>query len=141
MAGPRPLGSRRSATVCLPRSKIALASSRRHGPARRGASLAELGVPAAPLARAPVGPADQKDYRLSIAASAPSVAPPAAPSAASASASTPAPIDSADGSEEGPDPARVRAALEQAKWRREKAAEILGVSPRTLYRWIKKLGL
>ena len=43
--------------------------------------------------------------------------------------------------DEGPDPARVRAALEQAKWRREKAAEILGVSPRTLYRWIKKLGL
>jgi DNA-binding NtrC family response regulator len=43
--------------------------------------------------------------------------------------------------EEGPDPSRVRAALEQAKWRREKAAEILGVSPRTLYRWIKKMGL
>jgi len=42
---------------------------------------------------------------------------------------------------DGPDPARVRAALEKAKWRREKAAEILGVSPRTLYRWIKKLGL
>jgi transcriptional regulator of acetoin/glycerol metabolism len=42
---------------------------------------------------------------------------------------------------DGPDPARVRAALEQAKWRREKAAEILGVSPRTLYRWIKKMGL
>ena len=46
-----------------------------------------------------------------------------------------------EGAEEGPDPARVRAALEQARWRREKAAEILGVSPRTLYRWIKKLGL
>jgi transcriptional regulator of acetoin/glycerol metabolism len=43
--------------------------------------------------------------------------------------------------EDGPDPVRVRAALEQAKWRREKAAEILGVSPRTLYRWIKKLDL
>jgi DNA-binding NtrC family response regulator len=42
---------------------------------------------------------------------------------------------------EGPDPSRVRAALEQAKWRREKAAEILGVSPRTLYRWIKRMGL
>jgi len=42
---------------------------------------------------------------------------------------------------EGPGLDRVRAALEQAKWRREKAAEILGVSPRTLYRWIKKLGL
>ena len=35
----------------------------------------------------------------------------------------------------------IEAALEKAKWRREKAAEILGVSPRTLYRWIKKLGL
>jgi DNA-binding NtrC family response regulator len=42
---------------------------------------------------------------------------------------------------DGPDPARVRAALEKAKWRREKAAELLGVSPRTLYRWIKKLEL
>jgi two-component system response regulator AtoC len=42
---------------------------------------------------------------------------------------------------DGPDPARVRAALEKARWRREKAAELLGVSPRTLYRWIKKLGL
>ena len=40
-----------------------------------------------------------------------------------------------------PAPRRVRAALEKAKWRREKAAEILGVSPRTLYRWIKRLGL
>ena len=42
---------------------------------------------------------------------------------------------------DGPDGARVRAALEKVKWRREQAAEILGVSPRTLYRWIKKLGL
>ncbi len=68
-------------------------------------------------------------------------------------ASAPAPVASAsplvrtlrpvavDGNDDGPDPAQVRAALEQAKWRREKAAEILGVSPRTLYRWIKKLGL
>jgi two-component system response regulator AtoC len=39
------------------------------------------------------------------------------------------------------DEARVRRALEEARWRREKAAEILGVSPRTLYRWIKKLGI
>jgi DNA-binding NtrC family response regulator len=39
------------------------------------------------------------------------------------------------------DEARVRKALEEARWRREKAAEILGVSPRTLYRWIKKLGI
>ncbi|HLA79618.1 MAG TPA: sigma-54 dependent transcriptional regulator [Vicinamibacteria bacterium] len=40
-----------------------------------------------------------------------------------------------------PDPARVRQALEQAKWRRQKAAEILGVSPRTLFRWMQRLGL
>ena len=39
------------------------------------------------------------------------------------------------------DEGRVRKALEEARWRREKAAEILGVSPRTLYRWIKKLGI
>jgi DNA-binding NtrC family response regulator len=36
---------------------------------------------------------------------------------------------------------RVRTALEQARWRRGRAAEILGVSPRTLYRWMKRLGL
>ncbi len=41
----------------------------------------------------------------------------------------------------GPGAARVREALEQAKWRRGKAAEILGVSPRTLYRWMKRMGL
>jgi hypothetical protein len=34
MAGPRPLGSRRSATACLPGSDIALASADAHGPAR-----------------------------------------------------------------------------------------------------------
>jgi DNA-binding NtrC family response regulator len=64
----------------------------------------------------------------------------AAPSTASA-AEPAAPDDDVDDSEEGPDLPRVRAALEKAKWRRERAAEILGVSPRTLYRWIKKLGL
>ena len=41
----------------------------------------------------------------------------------------------------GPDAARVREALEKSRWRREQAAEILGVSPRTLYRWMKRLGL
>jgi len=66
----------------------------------------------------------------SVAPAAPSIAP----------AATTASFDE-DDSEEGPDLARVRAALEKAKWRRERAAEILGVSPRTLYRWIKKLGL
>jgi len=40
-----------------------------------------------------------------------------------------------------PDGARIRAALEKAHWRRGKAAEILAVSPRTLYRWMKRLGL
>ncbi len=69
------------------------------------------------------------------AAAAPAVAPPAAFAASTRSAA------SLDHSDDGPDAAQVRAALEQAKWRREKAAEILGVSPRTLYRWIKKLGL
>jgi two-component system response regulator AtoC len=38
-------------------------------------------------------------------------------------------------------PDQIRAALEQAHWRRGEAAEILGVSPRTLYRWMKRLGL
>jgi two-component system response regulator AtoC len=43
---------------------------------------------------------------------------------------------------EGPfDAARVRDALERARWRRGKAAELLGVSPRTLYRWMKRLEL
>ncbi len=66
-------------------------------------------------------------------------APAAAPQVASgAAARSPEALDSF---EDGPDLAQVRGALEQAKWRREKAAEILGVSPRTLYRWIKKLGL
>ncbi len=49
------------------------------------------------------------------------------------------PVDSDD--DDGPGLARVREALEQAHWRRGRAAEILGVSPRTLFRWMKKLGL
>ena len=36
---------------------------------------------------------------------------------------------------------RVRRALEQAHWRRGEAAEILGVSARTLHRWMKRMGL
>jgi DNA-binding NtrC family response regulator len=36
---------------------------------------------------------------------------------------------------------RVREALEQTHWKRGAAAEALGVSPRTLYRWMKRLGL
>jgi DNA-binding NtrC family response regulator len=39
------------------------------------------------------------------------------------------------------DVARVRQALDAARWRRGRAAEILGVSPRTLYRWMKRLKL
>jgi DNA-binding NtrC family response regulator len=65
----------------------------------------------------------------------------ATPAVASLPGGEATPTTAGEESEDGPDPARVRAALEQAKWRRERAAEILGVSPRTLYRWIKKLGL
>jgi len=43
--------------------------------------------------------------------------------------------------EAGLDRERVVEALEKARWRRGKAAEILGVSPRTLYRWMRRLGL
>jgi transcriptional regulator with GAF, ATPase, and Fis domain len=75
----------------------------------------------------------EKTGRVSVATSASTPSsPPSAPARHA---------DPDDDSDEGPGLARVRAALEQAKWRREKAAEILGVSPRTLYRWIKKLGL
>jgi DNA-binding NtrC family response regulator len=63
------------------------------------------------------------------------------PTAASSAPAPPPGPPGGDGDEEGPDEARVRWALEQARWRREKAAEILNVSPRTLYRWIKKLGI
>ncbi len=48
---------------------------------------------------------------------------------------------SASEGEDGPDAAVVRDALERAHWRRGRAAEILGVSPRTLFRWMKRLGL
>jgi two-component system response regulator AtoC len=47
----------------------------------------------------------------------------------------------ASDAEPGFDEARVRSALERAHWRRAKAAEILGVSPRTLFRWMKRLDL
>ena len=43
--------------------------------------------------------------------------------------------------EEGPGEARIRAALDQAHWRRSEAARLLGISPRTLYRWMKRAGL
>jgi DNA-binding NtrC family response regulator len=68
----------------------------------------------------------------------PSVPGPAAPPAPS----PPAPLPPDDAfSRGGPDAARVREALEKSRWRREQAAELLGVSPRTLYRWMKRLGL
>jgi len=54
---------------------------------------------------------------------------------------TPVPRAVTREADEGPDLALVRQALEQAQWRRGKAAELLGVSPRTLYRWMKDLGL
>jgi two-component system response regulator AtoC len=41
----------------------------------------------------------------------------------------------------GPDEERLRAALEAAHWRRGDAAKALGVSPRTLYRWMRRIGL
>jgi len=41
----------------------------------------------------------------------------------------------------GLDEARIRAALQQSHWRRGDAAKLLGVSPRTLYRWLKKFDL
>jgi DNA-binding NtrC family response regulator len=53
----------------------------------------------------------------------------------------PPPLEEDDLSRGGPDAVRVREALEKSRWRREQAAEILGVSPRTLYRWMKRLGL
>jgi len=56
------------------------------------------------------------------------------------SAPRPAPA-AASPSGNGPDAARVRQALEQAHWRRQRAAEILGVSARTLQRWMRRLGL
>ncbi len=40
-----------------------------------------------------------------------------------------------------PEVAQVRAALERARWRRADAAKLLGVSPRTLHRWMKRMGL
>jgi len=46
-----------------------------------------------------------------------------------------------DAEDAGFDPARIKAALEEARWRRGRAAEILAVSPRTLYRWMKRLDL
>jgi DNA-binding NtrC family response regulator len=66
----------------------------------------------------------------------------AASGAAAAASAEAAPPDAfVNQLDDGPDPSRVREALERARWRRGEAAEILGVSPRTLYRWMKRLGL
>ena len=43
--------------------------------------------------------------------------------------------------DDGLDPVRIREALERARWHRGEAAQMLGVSSRTLYRWMKRLGL
>jgi transcriptional regulator of acetoin/glycerol metabolism len=64
---------------------------------------------------------------------------PAVAAAASAAGAAAAADDPDD--DEPPDVARVRQALDAARWRRGRAAEILGVSPRTLYRWMKRLKL
>ena len=59
----------------------------------------------------------------------------AQPSPAAAPApATPAP-------ERAPSREGVRRALEQAHWKRQRAAQILGVSTRTLQRWMRRLGL
>jgi DNA-binding NtrC family response regulator len=70
--------------------------------------------------------------------SSPSPSPVAPPKAA---APPPLPEFPDDLSRGGGDAVRVREALEKSRWRREQAAELLGVSPRTLYRWMKRLGL
>jgi DNA-binding NtrC family response regulator len=46
-----------------------------------------------------------------------------------------------EGAPRGPDAARVKDALQRARWNRRKAAELLGVSPRTLFRWLQRLDL
>ena len=53
----------------------------------------------------------------------------------------PAVAPAPDGPVATPDAGKVRAALERARWRRSDAAKLLGVSPRTLHRWMKRLGL
>jgi DNA-binding NtrC family response regulator len=55
----------------------------------------------------------------------------------------PTTLKGGDGGEDdaGPDEARIREALDKAHWRRGDAARLLGISPRTLYRWMKRLGL
>jgi DNA-binding NtrC family response regulator len=55
----------------------------------------------------------------------------------------PTALKDGDGGEDdvGPGEARIREALDKAHWRRGDAARLLGISPRTLYRWMKRLGL
>jgi DNA-binding NtrC family response regulator len=63
----------------------------------------------------------------------------ASPAAGVASGVVTLPAASADA--KGPEVERVRRALEQARWRRQRAADILGVSVRTLRRWMQRLHL
>jgi DNA-binding NtrC family response regulator len=62
--------------------------------------------------------------------------PPAPPQVDLEASPAPAPMDEGNLEVE-----RIREALEKARWRRGEAAKLLGVSPRTLYRWMKKLNL
>ncbi len=128
----RPAGRRRRAstsTTCRRRSSSGRASGR-------------------PSVSAPGGERKQRRRRPDSGPR-PGDAPPAWPAThASPPAAPPRAAEDVGSSEEdddfsrnGPDAARVRAALEKSRWRREQAAELLGVSPRTLYRWMKRLGL
>jgi DNA-binding NtrC family response regulator len=56
-------------------------------------------------------------------------------------APTPGPRREAALPETGLDEPRIRAALEKARWRRSEAAQLLGISSRTLHRWMKRLSL
>jgi DNA-binding NtrC family response regulator len=68
------------------------------------------------------------------------LSPPASPLAAP-KPPVAAPAAGAAVAERVPARERVVQALEQARWRRGPAAELLGVSPRTLHRWMKRFGL
>jgi two-component system response regulator AtoC len=65
---------------------------------------------------------------------------PAGPAPSAGAPSRPhAPPRATRAADAGPDRHAVREALERARWNRRKAAEILGVSPRTLFRWLQRL--
>jgi DNA-binding NtrC family response regulator len=78
---------------------------------------------------------DVADLPPEIAAGAPE----GPPDEAAAATAPPPPAE--EGGLQDPEAARVRRALDQARWHRQKAARILGISPRTLHRWMERLGL